>query len=566
MHSTAPGLDQGVTVLFGSRSCEAARAPINLYKDPSGVASDTAIAQTHATKSQNNGVTMDRDLVGRLERKIEQEVNGRIEQEVRPLVDRIAALEDEIEHLKAGMRRPGGKVSAGKLSVDNTSKAPSRHDTATPALVGRGLSPKPCRGAGPDQSDHQVAFDSEVDGALVKDLAKAMIHSAFDGFDSGTVIDQICRLIRTGSSATRSRKSSHSPAFKLCVEQFLAKNETSIGVPRAALLGALRLLAERNGGYFGEVRELQTMLDSKAVGAAIIEFNHSRKRPSSRSPDEEPPKSHGDDQAKEMDELGKDKDQDAEFRAGISASCGLSTFRGEGGLYDKIDSDKKLKRSLGISSRKKADGTFFTRENFEKDPYTFILVGIPEEILRVYTTNCDGLELAAGVGSESVIQVHGTMGRGYCINCGNVTRDDTSSKVIQREEIAKSLKEFKAPMCHHFDSNGIFHGQEPKGRGTSRCTGESSCPGRSVLFLKKSQIHQGYIRPDVVLFGEFSTPVLDSDYKNADAVVVMGTSLSVRPMSYEPLNFPSNIILINQEKTTDNMAGLVIGQNSFWEK
>ncbi|EJK56777.1 hypothetical protein THAOC_23265, partial [Thalassiosira oceanica] len=27
MHSTAPGLDQGVTVLFGSRSCEAARAP-----------------------------------------------------------------------------------------------------------------------------------------------------------------------------------------------------------------------------------------------------------------------------------------------------------------------------------------------------------------------------------------------------------------------------------------------------------------------------------------------------------------------------------------------------------
>ena len=27
MHSTAPGLDQGVTVLFGSRSCAAARAP-----------------------------------------------------------------------------------------------------------------------------------------------------------------------------------------------------------------------------------------------------------------------------------------------------------------------------------------------------------------------------------------------------------------------------------------------------------------------------------------------------------------------------------------------------------
>ncbi|EJK52789.1 hypothetical protein THAOC_27902, partial [Thalassiosira oceanica] len=87
---------------------------VSFYKDPSGVASDTAIAQTHATKSQNNGVTMDRDLVGRLERKIEQEVNGRIEQEVRPLVDRIAALEDEIEHLKAGMRRPGGKVSPGK--------------------------------------------------------------------------------------------------------------------------------------------------------------------------------------------------------------------------------------------------------------------------------------------------------------------------------------------------------------------------------------------------------------------------------------------------------------------
>ena len=71
---------------------------------------------------------------------------------------------------------------------------------------------------------------------------------------------------------------------------------------------------------------------------------------------------------------------------------------------------------------------------------------------------------------------------------------------------------------------------------------------------EKSQTHEGYVRPDVVLFQEDINPDVDkalrsSDYENADAVVVMGTSLSVDPMMYVPDEFPSNIpkILINQE-------------------
>ena len=90
-----------------------------------------------------------------------------------------------------------------------------------------------------------------------------------------------------------------------------------------------------------------------------------------------------------------------------------------------------------------------------------------QKLLRVYTTNCDGLELDAGVGTELVVQVHGTMGRGYCIEC--------DKRISQKEEIAKSLKRYKVPLCHHFDSSGKFiDGPEPKGR---QCTGESSCPG-----------------------------------------------------------------------------------------
>ena len=219
-----------------------------------------------------DGDAMNRDLIGRIEQIFEQKINNWMS----PLADRIAALENEVEHLKA---------------------------TMSGEPVGRGLSPD----------------RAEVDGALVADLTKAMVHTASGGFDSCTVTDQICRLIqKTGSSATRPRRS-HTPAVKMNVEQFLANNEKRTGIPRAALLGALRVLAERNGGRVADVRKLQTLLDSNSVGTAIIEFNNSRKRPSSRITDEEPTKSHGYDQARETSS-GEEKEQDAKCKRRLYAS------------------------------------------------------------------------------------------------------------------------------------------------------------------------------------------------------------------------------------------------------
>ncbi|EJK66410.1 hypothetical protein THAOC_12677 [Thalassiosira oceanica] len=69
MHSTAPGLDQGVTVLFGSRSCEAARAP-NItgrrsqalaglkYHNPTNWPGSTATGTAATAPGLDQGVTV----------------------------------------------------------------------------------------------------------------------------------------------------------------------------------------------------------------------------------------------------------------------------------------------------------------------------------------------------------------------------------------------------------------------------------------------------------------------------------------------------------------------------
>ena len=336
----------------------------------------------------DGSVLMNRDLVDRLEQKFERAINDRIT----PLVQRIATLEDEIEHLKARISGDGGhkRPSTGRSDEEVSNDATFGQST--------GLS----KSHDDDLANETGDMDEEEE----------------QGADAEFVNNS--QLLNVGNKK---------PRLKYGISTCKAKKAF-------------------DAQSFCDVAD--TLMSCERIVFIV--------------------------------------------GAGISASCGISTFRGEGGLYDKIDSDRKLKKQLGIT-KKKADGSFFTKKNFKKDPWNFMWkwstrhyddslrpgpthnflawLESKNKLLRVYTTNSDGLELAAGVSAELVIHAHGTMARGYCMECGK--EGDIITTVIQKEEIAKFLKKDKVPMCRHFDRNGkLIDGPEPKGRGAKRCTGESS--------------------------------------------------------------------------------------------
>ena len=121
---------------------------------------------------------------------------------------------------------------------------------------------------------------------------------------------------------------------------------------------------------------------------------------------------------------------------------------------------------------------------------------------RCYTQNIDGLERKVGIKEDLLVECHGTMTRAKCDKC---------KEFYKKEDYFASDK---PPLC-------------------------SFCGGQ--------------IRPDIVLFGEplpegFQT-LPKTDFQTADLLIVMGTSLRVRPFANLPrLIKPScALLVINRE-------------------
>ena len=126
------------------------------------------------------------------------------------------------------------------------------------------------------------------------------------------------------------------------------------------------------------------------------------------------------------------------------------------------------------------------------------------------TQNIDGLHEDAG--SKHIDEIHGTLNRFYCINCG---KEYTKSYVM----------EHKLRYCENCGD---------------------------------------VIRPDIVLYGEMLDQptvfrALDKIQK-ADTVIVLGSSLVVQPAAGFISNFTGdNLVIINRDATPyDRQASLVI--------
>uniref|UniRef100_A0A7S4RQP1 Deacetylase sirtuin-type domain-containing protein n=1 Tax=Alexandrium monilatum TaxID=311494 RepID=A0A7S4RQP1_9DINO len=185
--------------------------------------------------------------------------------------------------------------------------------------------------------------------------------------------------------------------------------------------------------------------------------------------------------------------------AGASTAAGIPDFRSAGGLWT-IETTKDLFSWPGFLAQPEA----FWRKAFElfegrqptKVHKLLAELGERDLLVRAYTQNIDGLEEAAGVPSEMVVECHGTMRRAIC--CGNAGHRTMAAKDImadaQRADAGGTP--WEAPRC-------------------SVC-GE-------------------LMRPDIVFFGEGLPQAYHrhwgQDLQTCDLLLVIGTSLTVYPVA-----------------------------------
>ena len=211
--------------------------------------------------------------------------------------------------------------------------------------------------------------------------------------------------------------------------------------------------------------------------------------------------------------------------AGVSTESGIPDFRSESGLYN-------AQTKYGRSPEEMISCSFLAREpdiffdyyrnnlifrNAKPNDAHKALAKLESDgkLSAIVTQNIDGLHQKAG--SKNVFELHGSVIRNFCLDCGK-----------------KFDLDWMMDLSHDID-------------GSPRC---DSCGGR--------------VRPDVVLYGE----QLDEETVNgavraisqADTLIVGGTSLVVYPAAGFLGHFSGNdLVLINKSETAyDRRASLVI--------
>ena len=207
--------------------------------------------------------------------------------------------------------------------------------------------------------------------------------------------------------------------------------------------------------------------------------------------------------------------------AGVSTESGIPDFRSKDGLYNqkyKYPPEEILSHSFFMENTEEFYKFYKEKMNSLKYEPNIAHLKLAElekkgKLKAVITQNIDGLHQKAG--SQNVLELHGSVLRNYCMKCGKF-----------------------------YNAEFVFTSKE-----VPRC----SCGG--------------VIKPDVVLYEEaLNVEILNksiSAIRNADLMIVAGTSLTVYPAS-GLINFynGSKLVLINRENTQyDRKANLVINES-----
>lgn len=209
--------------------------------------------------------------------------------------------------------------------------------------------------------------------------------------------------------------------------------------------------------------------------------------------------------------------------AGISTESGIPDFRSQNtGLWEKIDPMEVLSTSVLFENPQKfykeGYSLLLDMEDVQPNKGHVALAKLEEMglIKGIITQNIDSLHQKAG--SKKVLEVHGHIRTGTCLDC--------KSKINLRKLTNKVEIGEIPPIC-------------------DKCG--------------------GLLRPDVVMFGDRLPDDFDRAQEliqDCELLIVVGSSLSVAPVSFLP-QMASKVILINLEPTHfDRYAENVINEKS----
>lgn len=202
--------------------------------------------------------------------------------------------------------------------------------------------------------------------------------------------------------------------------------------------------------------------------------------------------------------------------AGASTESGLQDFRGKKGLYNEREymgyqPEEILSHDFFFAHRDVFDKYIVEKLSINdiKPNYGHIAVAELEKmgkVKAVITQNIDNLHQDAG--SKNVLELHGTLKRWYCLDCGKTYNHS--------------------------------------------CTCECG----------------GNVRPDVTLYGEmlneYVTEEAIKQLKKADTLIIVGTSLTVYPAAFYVNYFKGqNFVIINETPTSEDGRADVVIRTGF---
>ena len=198
--------------------------------------------------------------------------------------------------------------------------------------------------------------------------------------------------------------------------------------------------------------------------------------------------------------------------AGVSTLSGIRDFRGKNGLYKDFDADKIFDFDYFLKNPdyyyKQTKDFIYGLENFKPSVIHNLLAELEKKgiVKAVLTQNIDMLHQKAG--SKNVVELHGSPAKHFCLNC---------KKEYSFEEIVLHVKNGKTPGC---------------------------------------RLCGAIIKPDIIFFGEplhaETVEAAQEETDKADLMIVLGSSLTVNPAAYFPLDLArkgGKLIIVNDQPT-----------------
>lgn len=159
---------------------------------------------------------------------------------------------------------------------------------------------------------------------------------------------------------------------------------------------------------------------------------------------------------------------------------------------------------------------------------------------RVYSQNIDGLEQEAGVSMKKVVYAHGSLQWATCCKC----KRKVSAKEIERDILNGTVARCQAPIQQTKLAPLVQASRQPSARSRKRprvdeCqeikskvkTKTRSHTAADIAAEKMAHVCNGIMKPGVTFFGEALNNnvrrCLEADRNKVDALIVIGTSLSV---------------------------------------